>query len=98
MNERVVPGFDPTPGVLCPIGPRHGARTPPGHGLGDISDDDFTIWVSMLGGLINQHFANDPGGTRITALLARAVDMWADAVGLPASTDSTPTAPTGATR
>ena len=57
-------------------------------GLGDISEADFDIWVSLLGGLVNQHFANDPGGTRFSALLDRAVDMWADAVGLPAKEEA----------
>jgi AcrR family transcriptional regulator len=83
MNERIVPGFEPTPESYAPsvrVMERGRRRV---MGLGDISDADFTIWVSILGGLINQHFANDPGGTRISALLSRAVDMWADAVGLP---------------
>jgi len=83
MNERIVPGFEPSPESYAPsvrVMERGRRRV---MDLGDISDADFTIWVSILGGLINQHFANDPGGTRITALLARAVDMWADAVGLP---------------
>ncbi len=83
MNERIVPGFEPSPESYAPsvrVMERGRRRV---MGLGDISDADFTIWVSILGGLINQHFANDPGGTRISALLSRAVDMWADAVGLP---------------
>jgi hypothetical protein len=49
----------------------------------DVSDEDFDIWVTIIGGLVNQHHANDPGGTRYAGLLDRAVDMWADAVGLP---------------
>jgi AcrR family transcriptional regulator len=88
MNERIVPGFEPSPESYAPsvrVMERGRRRV---MDLGDISDADFTIWVSILGGLINQHFANDPGGTRISALLARAVNMWADAVGLPASSSS----------
>ncbi len=89
MNERIVPGFEPSadsyaPSVRVMTEGRRRIMA-----LGDITDADFTIWVSILGGLINQHFANDRGGTRITALLSRAVDMWADAVGLPA-TSATP--------
>ena len=86
MNERMIPGFEPSPESYAPsVRVIKDARRRV-LGLADISDPDFTIWVSILGGLINQHFANDPGGTRISALLARAIDMWADAVGLPAST------------
>ncbi len=84
MNERIIPGFEPSPESYAPsirVMERGSRRI---MDLGDITDEDFTIWLSILGGLINQHFANDPGGTRINALLARAVDMWADSVGLPA--------------
>jgi len=83
MNERVIPGFVPSAESYAPAVRiyEHGRRTVTG--LGAISEEDFVIWVSLLGGLVNQHFANDPGGTRISALLSRAVDMWADAVGLP---------------
>ena len=85
MNERVIPGFEPTAEAYAPslrvFERGHTMVT----GLGDISDADFLIWMSLLGGLINQHFANDPGGTRVTAVLERASTMWADAVGLPPS-------------
>jgi AcrR family transcriptional regulator len=84
MNERIVPGFEPTPEAYAPslrVMDR-GRRLVTS--LGDISEEDFLIFVSLLGGLINQHFANDPGGTRLSKALVRAVDMWADAVGLPA--------------
>ncbi len=82
MNERLIPGFEPSPESYAPsVRVMEDARRRV-RDLGDISETDFMIWVSILGGLINQHFANDPGGTRINALLTRAVDMWADAVGL----------------
>jgi AcrR family transcriptional regulator len=87
MNERVIPGFEPSPESYASSLRvfERGYRTVTS--LGDISDADFLIWISLVGGLINQHFANDPGGTRVTAVLERASDMWADAVGLPPSTD-----------
>jgi AcrR family transcriptional regulator len=87
MNERVVPGFEPSAEAYAPSQRvfEHGHSTVTA--LGDISEPDFLIWISLLGGLINQHFANDAGGTRVTSVLDRAVDMWADAVGLPPSTD-----------
>ncbi|MFD6397147.1 hypothetical protein [Nocardia sp. NPDC060249] len=34
-------------------------------------------------GLVDQQLANDPGGHSRRKLLDRAVDMWADSVGLP---------------
>lgn len=49
-----------------------------------MSDGDaFDIWVGLIGGLVNQQLANDPGGTRWSALLDRAMDIWAYGVGLP---------------
>ncbi len=84
MNERVVAGFEPSPESYAPSVRvfEHGLRIV--KSLGDISDEDHLIWLSILGGLITQHFANDPGGTRLSNALGRAIDMWADAVGLPA--------------
>ena len=91
MNERIVPGFEPSPESYAPsVRVMEDGRSRI-MALGDISEADFTIWVSILGGLVNQYFANDQGGTRIHALLARAVDMWADAVGLPSK--SAPSSP-----
>ncbi len=85
MNERLIPGFEPTAEAYAPSQRvlEHGRSTMAA--LGEVSDPDFLIFTSLLGGLINQHFANDPGGTRVTAVLDRAIDMWADAVGLPPS-------------
>lgn len=85
MNQRIIPGFEPSPEAYAPAVRvlEHGRDAV--RRLGDISADDFDIWIAIIGGLINQHHANDPGGTHYAGLLARAVDMWADAVGLPPS-------------
>ncbi|MCW2795565.1 TetR/AcrR family transcriptional regulator [Nocardioides sp.] len=83
MNVRIIPGFEPTPNAYAPAvrvlerGVENLGRR------GVTSRDDFDIWVSLIGGLVNQYHANDPGGTRCAVLLNRAVDMWADALGLP---------------
>jgi AcrR family transcriptional regulator len=83
MDVRIIPGFEPTADSYAPaVRVLERARTTLGD-LGVTSPDDFDIWVALIGGLINQHHANDPGGTRYAVLLDRAVDMWADAVGLP---------------
>jgi AcrR family transcriptional regulator len=82
MNERVIPGFTPSQAAFAPSLRvfERGRRSV--LALGGISEDQFVIWVSLLGGLVNQHFANDPHGTRFSDLLPVAVDLWADAVGL----------------
>jgi len=83
MNERVIPGFEPSAESYAPAVRVLERGRSVVTALGDVSDADFEIYISLLGGLVGQHFANDLGGDRVSALLARAVDMWADAVGLP---------------
>lgn len=93
MNQRVIPGFQPTPEAYAPsVRVLEHAREVVCH-LGEISADDFEIWIAILAGVVNQHHANDAGGTRHARLLDRAVDMWADAVGLPAEPKSTRRSP-----
>jgi hypothetical protein len=41
------------------------------------------LCVAIVGGLIDAQFANDPGGDRWTRLLPRAMDIFADDIGLP---------------
>lgn len=84
MNQRVIPGFEPSAEAYAPsVRVLEHAREAIGR-LGDISSDDFEIWIAILAGVVSQHHANDAGGTRHAGLLDRAVDMWADGVGLPA--------------
>ena len=83
LNQRTIPGFEPGPESYAPAVRvlDHGRQLFRDRGLSDA--DDFDIWVALIGGLINQQLANDPGGTRWSALLDRAIDIWADGVGLP---------------
>lgn len=83
MNQRILPGFEPSPETYAvAVRVLERARDQFRH-FGIQSDDDFDLWVALIAGLINQHHANDPGGTRYAALFDRAFAMWADAVGLP---------------
>jgi hypothetical protein len=83
MNQRTIPGFEPSPESYAPalrvleLGQRIDAR------LGLTDPGDFDISTAIIAGMVNQQLANDPGGTRWSALLARAMDIWADGVGLP---------------
>jgi AcrR family transcriptional regulator len=83
MNQRTIPGFEPSPDSYAP------AVRVLDRGVAILSDlgvtdrGHFDIWVSLLGGLVDQQLANDPGGDRFSRLLAPAIDMWADAVGIP---------------
>ena len=83
MNQRTIPGFEPSAESYAPAVRvlELGRQLFRDLGLTDRADND--IWVAMIVGLINQQLANDPGGTRWSALLDRAIDIWADGVGLP---------------
>lgn len=83
MNQRTIPGFEPSPDSYAPAVRvlDHGVATLAALGVTDRGH--FDIWVSLLGGLVDQQLANDPGGDRFSRLLEPAVDMWADAVGIP---------------
>jgi AcrR family transcriptional regulator len=83
MNQRTIPGFEPSPESYAPSVRVYelGEQIFRDLGLTDQSDND--IWDALIVGLINQQLANDPGGTRWSSLLNRAIDIWADGVGLP---------------
>jgi AcrR family transcriptional regulator len=86
MNQRVIPDFEPSPENYAPAVRilEAGHRIVRDRGLED--PDDFILLIAIIGGLIDQQIANDPGGDRFARMLPRAVDMWADAVGLPRTT------------
>lgn len=83
MSQRSIPGFEPTEGSYQPA-VRVLARL---HALlhdFHIEDDDAAdLYTAVIAGLIEQQWANDPGGTRWRRLLDRSVDMYADEMGLP---------------
>lgn len=83
MNQRTIPGFEPGPEAYAPAVRvlEQGRQLFRDLGLSDPAD--FDIWVALIGGLVNQQLANDPGGARWSALVERAMDIWADGVGLP---------------
>ena len=91
MDVRVIPGFEPSAESYAPAVRvlERSLQIFRDRGIG--SADDLEIWIALLGGLVNQHHANDPTGTRHADLLDRAVDMWADGVGLPTEPGEGPT-------
>jgi AcrR family transcriptional regulator len=82
MNQRAIPGFEPSPESYAPAVRVLQQAEDLVRGLGVTDRGDFDIWLALVGGLVNQQLANDPGGTRWSALLEHAVDIWADGVGL----------------
>ena len=82
LNQRLVPGFEPSPdsyarsvAVIELLQEELGA-------LGITDPGGVDLWVAIIGGLVEAQLANDPGGERYLRLLDRAVDMYADHMGL----------------
>jgi hypothetical protein len=50
------------------------------------------LFTALIGGLVDQQFANEPGGDRWRRLIGRAIEMYASELDLPASPqrDSSP--------
>ncbi|QLY29703.1 TetR/AcrR family transcriptional regulator [Nocardia huaxiensis] len=82
MNQRTIPGFEPSPEAFAPS--ERVVRKVVGlfADLGATERGDVEIAFALIGGLVDQQLANDPGGDSRRVLLDRAVDMWADGVGL----------------
>jgi AcrR family transcriptional regulator len=60
--------------------------------IGLTEQADLDLYTALVGGLVNQQLANDPGGDRWLVLLPRVINMLADDLGLPA-----PAPPSGGT-
>ncbi len=82
MNQRTIPGFEPTaeayaPSVAVLENFREELAT-----RGVTRQEDIDLYVAVVGGLVDAQLANDPGGDRWERLLGRAIDMFADNLGL----------------
>jgi len=83
MNQRTIPGFEPSASSYAPAVRVFELGEQVFRNLGLTDPADFDIATAIIGGLINQQLANDPGGTRWSVLLDRTIDVWADGLGLP---------------
>lgn len=83
MNQRMVIDFEPTPVAYAPSLQVMALFREQLTRIGVTADADADLCVAIVGGLVDGQLANDPGGERWTAQLPRAMDMFADEVGLP---------------
>jgi AcrR family transcriptional regulator len=82
MNLRTIPDFTPSEEAYAPsvaVMERFMARMAR-HGV--LNQDDIDLFVAIVGGMVDTQLANDPGGDRWSRLLDRAIDMFADSVGI----------------
>jgi AcrR family transcriptional regulator len=83
MNQRTIPGFEPSADSYAPAIRMFELGQQIFRNVGLTDPSDFDIFTAISAGLVSQQLANDPGGTRWSALLDRTIDVWADGLGLP---------------
>jgi AcrR family transcriptional regulator len=83
MNQRSVPGFEPSAENYAPAVAAFTRLRRDMASLGVEDDEGVDIFTALVGGMVDQQLANDPGGTRWRRLLGRVVDMYATEMGLP---------------
>ena len=76
MNQRVIPGFEPSPEAYAPAVAALEALRQRMAGHGITAQEDIDLYVALVGGLVDSQLANDPGGDRWSRLLERAIDMY----------------------
>lgn len=76
LFQRTLPGFEPSPEsyALATQFLDETRRRLVAAGLTRVEDLD--LYTALVGGLVNQQIANDPGGTRWTDLVDEAMDMY----------------------
>jgi AcrR family transcriptional regulator len=84
MSLRTIPSFEPSEESYAPAVRVLEQTRALFRELGVTDQAAVDMYVAMVDGLVNQQLANDPGGSRWSDLLDQVMDMWADAVGLPA--------------
>jgi AcrR family transcriptional regulator len=84
MNVRVLPDFTPSPWAYAAALDNYERLRGEFRRLGITRDADLDLYTALLAGLASQQVANDPGGDRWLRQVPRVMDMYADAVGLPA--------------
>ena len=83
MDVNVVPNFQPSAEAYAPAVAVYGLMLDLLRGIGITADEDADIYTALLGGLVSQQLADDPGGQRWRRLIPRVIAMFADDLGLP---------------
>jgi len=83
MNQRTIAGFEPSREAFAPSMRAVERSIAELAEIGVTDRGDIEILFALIGGLVDQQLANDPGGDSRRKLLERAVGMWADGVNLP---------------
>lgn len=84
MSLRTIPGFTPSAESYAPaVASMQAFRTQLAAVGLDAGQADIDLYTALVAGLVDQQWANDPGGDRWARLLDRAINMYADNLQLP---------------
>lgn len=75
LNQRTIPGFEPSEQSYALAKEAYERTAAPLRAIADVSQRDLDLIGAVIGGLISQQLANEPGGTRWVGLLDDAVDL-----------------------
>jgi AcrR family transcriptional regulator len=82
MSLRTIPDFAPSAEAYAPSVAAMESFTARMTRHGVSTQDDIDLFVAIVSGMVDAQLANDPGGERWSRLLDRAIDMFADNVGI----------------
>jgi AcrR family transcriptional regulator len=82
MNVNIIPGFHPSPQAYAPAVEVYGLLLDELRDMGITTDQDADIFTAIIGGLVSQQLANDPGGQRWRRLIPRVIAMFAADLGI----------------
>lgn len=83
MSQRSIPGFVPSPEAYAPAVEVIGRLRARLTRLGVADEAGADLYTAMVGGLVEQQLANEPGGNRWARLVDRVINMYADEMRLP---------------
>jgi AcrR family transcriptional regulator len=91
MDVRMLPDFTPSDRAYRPARDSYEKMRQLLGVIGVRREADLDIYTGLIAGFISQQLANDPGGARWRRLLPRAVEMYANDLGLPGAPPKKPT-------
>lgn len=91
MDVRTLPDFTPSDEAYRPARACYDTMRQLLTAIGVRREADLDIYTALIAGFVSQQLANDPNGTRWRRLLPRAVEMYADDLGLPGPAATKPT-------
>jgi AcrR family transcriptional regulator len=86
MNQRAIAGFTPSPAAYAPSAQVFDRLRQTLAAAGVRDDQAIDLFTALIGGLVDQQLANEPGGERWRRLIGRAIEMYANELELPETT------------